>query len=126
VKGVLCNTVEFFCSLKTPAIHECIVSFFSVFQCFSMFFRCFVCFVEIQQNTRKTPQNTRKTPQNTRKTLQNTTKHHKTHLLTKQPEFANKSALARVSSVFCVSKSVMYSHAHYALHLAWAMGLGLL
>ena len=59
-----------------------------------MFFGCFVCFVEILQNTRKTPQNTRKTPQNTRKTTQNTTKHHKTHLLTKQLEFANKPALA--------------------------------
>jgi len=59
-----------------------------------MFFGCFVCFVEILQNTRKTPQNTRKTPQNTRKTPQNTTKHHKTHLLTKQPEFAIKPALA--------------------------------
>jgi len=60
-----------------------------------MFFRCFVCFVDILQNTRKTPQNTRKTSQNTRKTP---TKHHKTQLqlLTKQPEFANKPALARV------------------------------
>jgi len=66
-----------------------------------MFFRCFVCFVQILQNTRKTPQNTRKTPQNTRKTPQNTTKHHKTHLLTKQPEFANKPALAQLALGWC-------------------------
>jgi len=66
--------------------------FFVCFQCVSMFFGCCVCCVEILQNTRKTPQNTRKTSQNTRK---HTTKHHKTHLLlTKQPEFANKPALA--------------------------------
>jgi len=63
-----------------------------------MFFGCFVCFVEILQNTRNTPQNTRKTPQNTRKTPQNTTKHHKTHLLTKQPEFASKPTLAQFFS----------------------------
>jgi len=55
------------------------------------------------QNTSKTLQNIRKTPQNTvfLKTLakhhktpakhpQNTAKHHKTHLLTKQTELANK------------------------------------
>ena len=59
--------------------------FFSVFRYFSGVLR--VLRVEILQNNRKTPQNTRKTPQNT-------TKHHKTHLLTKQPEFANKPALA--------------------------------
>jgi len=41
-------------------------------------------------------QNTRKTPQNTRKTSQTPAKHHKTHLLTKQPEFANKPALAQI------------------------------
>jgi len=34
--------------------------------------------------------NTTKHPQNTRKTPQNTAKHHKTHLLTKQTELANK------------------------------------
>jgi len=39
------------------------------------------------KNTRKTPQ---KHPQNTHKTPQNTAKHHKTHLLTKQTELANK------------------------------------
>jgi len=37
--------------------------------------------------------------------------------------------VCRVSSVFCVSKSVMYSHGHYGLHQhhrAWAVGLVLL
>jgi len=46
------------------------------------------------KNTRKTPQNT-KHPQNTRKTPQNTAKHHKTHLLTKQTELANKPLRSR-------------------------------
>ena len=63
------------------------------------------------QNTSKTLQNIRKTPQNTvfqkTKTLAkhhktpakhppNTAKHHKTHLLTKQTELANKPLRSRV------------------------------
>jgi len=76
VKGVLCNTVDFICSLKTPAIHERIVSFF----CFSVFFDVFQVFcvfcgntdtAKHSQNTAKHPQNTTKHPQ----TPQNTTKH---------------------------------------------------
>jgi len=60
-----------------------------------MIFGCFVSFVEILQNTRK---HIAKHPQNTTKHPQNTTKHHKTpqntFAITKQPEFANKPALA--------------------------------
>jgi len=67
---------------------------------FDVFRVCFVCFVEILQNTHETPQNTRKTSQNTHKTPQNTTKHHKTHLLTKQPEIANKPALALTHTTY--------------------------
>ena len=57
------------------------------------------------QNIRKTPQNTvfqkkhsqntTKHPQNTCKTPQNTANHHKTHLLTKQTELANKPLRSR-------------------------------
>jgi len=90
VKGVLCNTVNFFCSWKTPAIHERIVSF----SCFPVFFDVFRVFCVFCWNTAKHSQNTAKHPQDITKHPQNTTKHHKTHLLTKQPEFADKPALA--------------------------------
>jgi len=41
-------------------------------------------------SSKKHSQNTTKHPQNTHKTPQNTAKHHKTHLLAKQTELANK------------------------------------
>jgi len=91
VKIVLCNTVKILGSWKqTPAIHERIVSF----SCFPVFFDVFRAFCVICGNTAKHSQNTAKHPQNITKHPQNTTKHHKTHSLTKQPEFANKPALA--------------------------------
>jgi len=45
---------------------------------------------------KKHSQHTTKHPQNTRKTPQNTAKHHKTHLLTKQTDLANKPLRSRV------------------------------
>jgi len=53
------------------------------------------------KNTRKTPQNT---PQNTRRTPQNTAKHHKTHLLTKQTELANKPLRSRPCPCPCPAR----------------------
>ena len=48
---------------------------------------------------KKHSQNTTKHPQNTHKTPQNTAKHHKTHLLTKQTELANKPLRSRAVRV---------------------------
>ena len=76
--------------------------FFSVFRYFSGVLCVLWKYCKTLAKHRRTPakhyKTPRKTPQNTRKTTQNTTKHHKTHLLTKQPEFANKPALARAAS----------------------------
>jgi len=60
-----------------------------------VFFGVFRVFCVFCGNTAKHSQNTAKHPQNSHKTRFGLT-HHKTHLLTiKQPEFANKPALAR-------------------------------
>ena len=48
----------------------------------------------------KHSQNTAKHPQNTRKTPQNIAKHHKTDLLTKQTELANKSLRSQQCTVY--------------------------
>jgi len=69
------------------------VSFLWYFPVFFDVFRVFCVFFGISA---KHPQNTRKAPAKHHKKTQNTTKHHKTHLLTKQPKFANKpTTLAR-------------------------------
>jgi len=71
----------------------------SVFLCFA-FFVCFACFCG---NTAKHSQTIRKTPAEAiTKHPQNTTKHHKTHLLTKQHKFANKPTLAPVSPAISI------------------------
>jgi len=99
VKDVLCNTVEIFCSwlLENVRNTRAYCDFFvfsSVFRRFSgvlcVLWKYCKTLAKHEQNTRKKSQNNRKTPQNTTKRKQTV---FKTHLLTPQPEFANKTAL---------------------------------
>jgi len=80
-------------------------------------------FAKHVQNIAKRPQNTakhcfqktlakhHKHPQNTRKTPQNTAKHHKTHLLTKQTELANKPLRSRGFRLLLDWHSCVAAHA---------------
>jgi len=61
---------------------------------FSSVFRCVSGVLCVLWKYCKTLAKHRKTPAKHHKTPAKTTKHHKTHSLTKQPEFANKPALA--------------------------------
>jgi len=63
--------------------------FSSVFQCFWSVLRVLLKYSKTL--AKQHPQNITKHPQ------QNTTEHHKTHLLTKQPEFSKKPALAPIA-----------------------------
>jgi len=84
-KYALCNTAQYGAVRLSLTLRKCLQKTFTK--------------QKHVQNIAKHPQNTakhcfskntRKTPQNTRKTPQNIAKHHKTDLLTKQTELANK------------------------------------
>jgi len=65
---------------------------------------------------KKHSQNTAKHPQNTRKTPQNTAKHHKTHLLTKQTELANKPLRSLETQAYTYTHLSIYLYLELCLY----------